>query len=203
MKHLQLSANVVNRNQKKINVTVPDKEEQLLLVKSGTLTVSLHDSLYSIEKGSIALVLPGDVYTLENKEGVSVEYYLMKYSSKTPVDLARGKSFGGSFVKDWKTIEFKTHERGGRRDFFERPTPMCKRFEMHVTTLNAGLKSHDPHTHRAEEIILIMEGKTEMQIEDKFYKATVGDVIFVASGSLHGIRNEGTTPCTYFAFQFE
>jgi (S)-ureidoglycine aminohydrolase len=128
---------------------------------------------------------------------------LMKYSSKNPADPTRGKSSENSFVKDWNKIEYKPHDRGGRRDFFELPTSMCKRFEMHVTSLNAGLKSHDPHTHRAEEIVLILEGKTEMQIENKFYKATEGDVIFLSSGSLHGIRNEGTTPCSYFAFQFE
>ena len=74
---------------------------------------------------------------------------------------------------------------------------------MHVTTLNAGLKSHDPHTHLAKEIIVMMQGNTEMQIGEKFFKGKEGSVYFMESNVLHGIRNEGTTPCTYFAIQFE
>src|SRR6187549_2833136 len=92
MKSLQLSANVITKGQKKIKVKASDTEEQLLLVKSGMLTVSLHDSVYTIKKGSVALILPGDSYALENTENISAEYYLMKYSSKTPIDPTRGKS---------------------------------------------------------------------------------------------------------------
>jgi (S)-ureidoglycine aminohydrolase len=80
---------------------------------------------------------------------------------------------------------------------------MCERFEMHVTTLNEGLKSHDPHTHRPAEIILIIEGNTEMQIGDDFYQGTQGDLYFVASEVPHAIRNTGKSACSYFAFQFE
>jgi (S)-ureidoglycine aminohydrolase len=106
-------------------------------------------------------------------------------------------------MKDWNKIEFKPHDKGGVRNYFETSTAMCKRLEMHVTTLNAGLKSHDPHTHVAEEIILMMDGKTEMQIDKNLYKGKEGSIFFVNSGELHGIKNEGITPCTYFAFQFE
>ena len=80
---------------------------------------------------------------------------------------------------------------------------MSKRFEMHVTTLNEGLQSHDPHTHAAEEIILIIDNQAEMQIGDRFLKGKAGDVYYVGSNVLHGIRNDGTVPCTYFAYQFE
>jgi (S)-ureidoglycine aminohydrolase len=80
---------------------------------------------------------------------------------------------------------------------------------MHVTALNAGLKSHDPHTHRAEEIILLLEdtseskSKTEMQIGQNFFKGEAGDVYYVGSNILHGITNTGSDQCRYFAFQFE
>jgi (S)-ureidoglycine aminohydrolase len=80
---------------------------------------------------------------------------------------------------------------------------MLKRLEMHVTTLNAGLKSHAPHTHAAKEIIVMMEGNTEMQIGEKFFKGKEGSVYFLESNILHGITNLGTAPCTYFAIQFE
>jgi (S)-ureidoglycine aminohydrolase len=122
----------------------------------------------------------------------------MKYRSREPV-----RRTGRSFVKNWNKIAFKPHSKGGIRNYFELSTPMSERFEMHVTTLNEGLKSHEPHTHRAEEIVLVIDNKTEMQIGEKFYKGGPGDIYYLGSNVPHAIRNEGNGTCTYFAFQFE
>ena len=80
---------------------------------------------------------------------------------------------------------------------------MSPRLEMHVSTLNPALKSHEPHTHRAEEIVLLMEGQTSMQIGYAFFRGKPGSVYYLGSNVLHAIKNEGTRPATYFAFQFE
>jgi (S)-ureidoglycine aminohydrolase len=80
---------------------------------------------------------------------------------------------------------------------------MQKRFEIHVTTLQEGRKSHEPHTHRAEEIVLILEGDTEMQLGDGIVKTTIGGFYYLGSNVSHAIKNIGTKPATYFAFQFE
>ena len=97
----------------------------------------------------------------------------------------------------------KETEKGGRRDFFDRPTSVFERFEMHVTTLNEGLQSHAPHTHQAEEFLLVIEGDVEEQIGETFNPATSGDLIFVDSMVSHTIANVGEGPATYFAFQWE
>jgi (S)-ureidoglycine aminohydrolase len=202
MEWLQMRANVLLPSQVKTKVDVPENEEQLLIVKSGKLII-WRDSSYGMSAGSVALFLPGETYSLQNDDKNFCSYYLMKYRSNAPADMERGIAAGGSLIKDWNKIEFKQNDRGGRRDFFERPTAMCKRFEMHVTTLKGGLKSHDPHTHKAKEIILVINGKTEMQIGDKSYKGDAGSVYFLPSNILHGIRNDGEETCSYFAFQFE
>jgi (S)-ureidoglycine aminohydrolase len=69
--------------------------------------------------------------------------------------------------------------------------------------LKEGLKSHDPHTHRAEEIVLVIDGQTEMELGSKLYKGTVGDIYYLGSNISHAIRNDGKGLCSYFAFQFE
>jgi (S)-ureidoglycine aminohydrolase len=199
MKFLQMTANTLLPAKEKIKLQVPNNEEYLVLIKTGTLTINIKDSSWSIGSGSIALLMPDEKYSVQNMSPDSCDYYLMKYRSKTPVN----KTLGVSFVKDWNKIEFKPHDRGGIRHYFERPTAMCKRLEMHVTTLKEGIKSHEPHTHRAEEIVLIINNKTEMQIADKFYKGGAGDVYYLGSSVSHAIRNDGKGPCTYFAFQFE
>jgi (S)-ureidoglycine aminohydrolase len=203
MEFVQVSANAIKQTSKNVSMKVPDNEEHLIIVKAGTLTIALKDSLWKIGGGSIALLIPGEKYSLRNGGVESCTYYLMKYRSKLPVDNARGKASGGSFVKDWNKVVFKPHDRGGVRSYFERATAMSKRFEMHVTTLKPGLRSHAPHTHNAEEIILVIENKNEMQIDDKFYKGGTGDIYYIGSNLLHGIRNNDTGTCSYFAFQFE
>lgn len=200
MEWLQMNANKLTRSNKATRIAIPKNEEHLYIIRKGRLEVTLKDSSYSLTSGSILVLLPGENLSIQNKQGSSCEYFVMKYRSQLPADAEKAD---GSFIRDWNKIEFKPHDRGGVRSFFERPTAMLKRMEMHATTLNAGLKSHDPHTHPAKEIIVMMEGNTEMQIGEKVFKGKEGSVYFMESNVLHGIKNVGTTRCTYFAIQFE
>ncbi len=203
MEWLQMNAMALGASAKANKLHVPINEEHLYIVKKGSLTIELNDSVYTLVPGSIVLLLPGEVFSVQNKIPGTCEYYVMKYRSREPVDLQRGKTPRGSFIKDWNKIAFSPHDKGGIRHYFERPTAMMKRMEMHVSTLNVGLKSHDPHTHRAAEIVLMIEGDTEMQIGGEFFKGNPGSVYYLSSNVLHAIRNIGATPATYFAFQFE
>ena len=199
MKFLQMTANTLLPAVKKNNLQVPDDEEHLMLIKKGTLSIGIKDSSWLIGSGSIVLLTPGEKYSVQNTNQDSCDFYLMKYRSKLSIN----KNSAGSFVKDWNKIEFKPHDKGGIRHYFERPTAMCERLEMHVTTLKEGIKSHEPHKHRAEEIVLVIDNKTEMQIADKFYKGRSGDIYYLGSNVSHAIRNDGKGTCMYFAFQFE
>ncbi len=197
---MQLSANSI-AGKTKIKQTIPANQEHLLIVKSGAVTIHFRDSTFILTAYSVAVLMPGEKYSLSNTTTKSADFYTMKYRSKKPADPQRG---GNSFVKIWESIPYKTNNiGGGRRDFFERPTVLQKRFEMHVTTLKEGLKSHEPHMHRAEEIILVIDGETEMQMGDNVIKTTAGGFYYAGSNVLHGIKNIGKKSSTYFAIQFE
>jgi len=199
---LQVTANSLNPSPKRIQETVPENQEHLIIIKTGTLQVGLGDSTFALNPGSVAVFMPGEKILLNSTNACS--FYRLKYRSKAPKDLERGKKSGGSFVKLWDVIPYMTNNiGGGRRDFFNKPTAMQKRFEMHVTTLKEGIKSHEPHTHRAEEIVLILDGETEMQLGDGIVKTGVGGFYYLGSNVPHAIKNIGTRPSTYFAFQIE
>ena len=119
------------------------------------------------------------------------------------MDLDRGAKAGGSFMIDWTEVAFNKTEKGGRRNVFDRATSMFKRFEMHVTTLNKGLASHDPHQHPAEEMIIIRSGETSMQIGESHQPAHPSAVVFLSSRILHALTNKGDGPTEYYAFQWE
>lgn len=206
-RHLSIHATTVPAHQAPHPAhTHPD--EELIIIKEGELTVTIAGKTRTLPAGSIALVMPGDEHGFENKGDRPATYYVMRYESKAPADSVRGRNAGGSFWVDWNEVVFQPHGKGGIRRMFDRATAMTRRFEMHVTTLNAGLWSHPPHTHRAAEILLMVDNTAQERIDGKLHPATVGDLIFLESNVPHAIQNTSRGPsspksCTYFAFQFE
>jgi len=181
-----------------------ETNEAILIVKDGTLEVSLENTQKTVTKGSVVYVLPGEIYSVANTGNQPASYFLIQMKEKEPVDLKREKSTEGSFIIDLAEQKYTAHDKGGVQSFFrDRSTAMFGFTEMHLSTLNPQLKSHEPHTHRAAEMVLMLSGQTEMQIGNKFYQATEGDFFFLDSEVLHAIRNTGKAPCKYVAFQWE
>jgi (S)-ureidoglycine aminohydrolase len=180
-----------------------DDTEELIIVKEGHLKVTIKDKTKILGPGSVALAIPGEEHGFENGGDTRVTYYILKYKSKSPMNIQRADSAGGSFMIEWNDIAAKTHDKGSRRDFFEKPTSMTDRYEMHVTMLKEGMNSHAPHTHRAEEIVLIIRGDVSMQIGDEHKKASAGDLVFLGSEVPHALTNTGKSSCEYFAFQWQ
>lgn len=176
-----------------------ESAEELIIIQEGVLTVTIEKQTKEVGPGGVLLILKGDEQQMNNLSKDNVSYFVLIYTSKR--ENAK-ETQGISQIVNWEDIVFKPHEKGGRRDFLDRPTGMFNRLEMHVTTLKEGLKSHDPHKHTPEEIILMVDGTAKMQIGDKFYEGIKGDLFFLPSNQYHNLTNIGTGPATYFAFQF-
>ena len=176
--------------------------ELFFIIKNGPVTVNLNNQSYSLNRGSVVVVLPGDKISIKNTGDKVASFYEMKYYSKEAPNAERGKKAGESFVMNWNDMVFKPHDKGGVRQLFDRQTSMLNRFDIHVTQLNAGFKSHEPHTHKNEEIILMLDGNAEMQIGTDHPKANSGDVEFLTSLIPHNLTNIGKIPCLYFAIQW-
>lgn len=177
-------------------------QEELIIVKEGEVKITINGVSKVMGPGSIAYAIPGEEHGFENAGSNQATYYVFKYKSKLPMDLQRAKQYGGSFMIKWDTVKVGKTEKGQRREFFNKPTSQLVKFEMHTTALNAGLDSHAPHTHKEEEIVLILRGNVTMHIGDNFYKAGPGDVVFLSSGVSHALINTGSVQCEYFAFQW-
>ena len=151
---------------------------------------------------SVFVLLPEEKGKIESVSSKAV-FYKMNYQSRKPQDKKRGKKNGGSFTIDFNDLEYREHDRGGVRSYFRKATTMCPYYEMHVTNLNPGVKSHEPHTHNASEFIIMIEGETEMEIGDKVFTAKAGDIYFAPANVPHAIRNTGSAQAMYFAYQWE
>jgi (S)-ureidoglycine aminohydrolase len=177
-------------------------QEELIIVKEGKVKITINGVSNVMGPGSIAYAIPGDEHGIENTGNTQATYYVFKYKSKLPMNLERAKQNGGSFMINWDTVTVAKTDKGKRREFFNKPTSQLVKFEMHTTALNAGFDSHPPHTHKEEEIILLLKGNVQMNIGGNLFKAGPGDVVFLSSGVSHNLTNIGSDQCEYFAFQW-
>jgi quercetin dioxygenase-like cupin family protein len=103
----------------------------------------------------------------------------------------------GSAVFPWEKMIARPTAVGERRDVAHHATPTLAVFECHITTLNPGAASHEPHRHPQEELIIVKEGTLEVHIDGRAQTGGAGSVFFFGSNDLHGLRSAGDTPASY------
>jgi (S)-ureidoglycine aminohydrolase len=187
------------------NPAHPNKDaDELLIVTEGKIQFTIGDKTKTVEAGGIAVVLANEVHSVNNVGDKPATYYVFRYESKAPMDMERGKKAGGSIILNQaEDCPFKPHDKGGRREYYNRSTTQCSVFEMHTTALKAGLESHQPHTHATEEALLITKGTVTMVIDCKVYQAKAGDLVILASNVPHALINTTGGTCEYFAFTWK
>jgi (S)-ureidoglycine aminohydrolase len=200
--NLQIHTSTLRAGQTNHPPRALNDREELIIVKEGQLKITTKDSSKILGPGGLALIVAGEEQSFSNPSKKPSTYYVIGFTAKAPVDIERGKQGGGSFIKDWSALEVRQTDKGESRPIFDRPSSMFRRFEVHATALNPGKASHAAHTHRAEEIILMIKGNGEMQIGETFHKAKAGDVILLGSMVPHAFTNTGSVQCGYFAIQW-
>jgi (S)-ureidoglycine aminohydrolase len=176
----------------------PDTLDELLIIKEGDLSLTIQDSTTALGPGSVALIPAGLSYSLEAKQST---FYRFRFRSRQlPQSPTTDRH---PFLLSWTNMPVQQTAKGETRQIFSQPSVWLSKIDLHATTLNPGEVSHPPHTHRAEEIILMRTGHVQEYINGKHYPAADGDLIFLPSGSLHAVENTGTERCQYFALQWQ
>ena len=178
--------------------------ESLVIMKSGTSRQVTSKAIKVMGAGSVSLIMPGDKLSILNTGQSVVTIYLMAWDARQPLgsELLQSKGVVSSHLINWNDVEFIESEKGGRRNLIRESTAMLREFEMHVTTLKEGMRSHLPHTHIDEEIILVRQGDVEEYIDGELHRVGQGSFIFLRSMVPHGIRNIGRGPAEYYAFKW-
>jgi len=108
----------------------------------------------------------------------------------------------GSGVFTWQSLPVEKTANGERRAVFDSATATVDRLETHVTNVDVGKASHAAHRHPDEELVYVREGIVEATINGVAKLAPAGSVIFYASNDLHGMRNAGDVPVSYFVLRW-
>ena len=88
-------------------------------------------------------------------------------------------------------------KKKGRRFFFA-ATHAGFQVECHETVLGPGLETHPPHPHVHEEIMIVVEGTVEANMDGVKQTVPPGSVVVFGSNQMHNARNAGTTPSRYY-----
>jgi mannose-6-phosphate isomerase-like protein (cupin superfamily) len=72
---------------------------------------------------------------------------------------------------------------------------------VHESQQPAGMAPNPPHTIQHTEVMVVVEGTLAFEHDGKLDKVGPGGVIFVASGTLHTVRNIGDGPAKYCVVQ--
>jgi mannose-6-phosphate isomerase-like protein (cupin superfamily) len=102
----------------------------------------------------------------------------------------------------WEATAAKPTKVGFTRPFFKMPTGTLDLLSCHVTTLNPGEAPHAPHRHPEEEMIILREGTLEALHNGQTERMSTGSVLLLAPNDLHGVRNVGDTPATYYVLKW-
>jgi quercetin dioxygenase-like cupin family protein len=113
-----------------------------------------------------------------------------------------GKSVMHSTVFDWEKMDPQSTKVGAKRAVMDSPVATLDRLECHITTVNAGEEPHPPHQHPEEELVLIKEGTMDIVQNGERKRVGPGSVVFNSSNELHGFKNVGDTPATYFVVKW-
>jgi len=106
-----------------------------------------------------------------------------------------------STVFAWSQLQATPTKAGECRNLFDSATRTLGRLECHATTLRPGERAHEPHRHADEEMIFVKEGLLEATINERTASASAGAVLFFSSMDLHGLRNAGPVPATYYVLR--
>jgi XRE family transcriptional regulator, regulator of sulfur utilization len=106
-----------------------------------------------------------------------------------------------SRVYDWNATPEQPTAVGARRPFFRGETAALGELEAHVTTILPGNEPHPPHRHDNEELIVLLRGTLAVMVEQTTDTIGAGSSVFLAPNDVHGLRNVGAEPASYYVVQ--
>jgi mannose-6-phosphate isomerase-like protein (cupin superfamily) len=87
---------------------------------------------------------------------------------------------------------------GEWRRHFRGDTHGVKDLIVLAVHLKPGQEPHPPHRHAEEELMFLTEGAGTWHLDGKEFPGKKGDVVYAAPWSMHGVKNTGDGPLTYY-----
>ena len=117
----------------------------------------------------------------------------MDQTNPESIDLSR------SHVFRLADLPVRKNQNGGESwNMLHGRLPTGEQIALHVSMQPAGTVPNPAHRIEHSEIICLREGALEFQHDGLTEQAAAGDVLLVAKGTMHGVRNVGAGQAAYF-----
>jgi quercetin dioxygenase-like cupin family protein/endonuclease YncB( thermonuclease family) len=93
-------------------------------------------------------------------------------------------------------------EWGEWHRYFRGDTHGTRDMVVLAVTLKPGQAPHPPHRHAEEEFMILADGRGTWTLNGKEFAAKKGDVVYAAPGTMHGLKNTGDGPLTYYMMKW-
>ena len=86
----------------------------------------------------------------------------------------------------------------------EKPDPKVVARDWHLRGFSFGIFEDPPgrcwkdFIHGQDELFMVLEGEVELELNGKAKIAGVGEEILIPSGTVHSVRNRGSTRSRWF-----
>jgi quercetin dioxygenase-like cupin family protein len=184
-------------------------QEEVIFLREGALEVSINGKSHHAGPGSILFFASNDLHNVTNAGTVPATYVVFQFTTAATHSAPTGgvaaspdaSHWLASQVFEWDQTVAKVTKTGERRDFFDSPTATFAHLECHATTLNPGEVPHPPHRHADEELIVMKEGSVLIHLGGVPHPAGAQSVALFGSNDLHGMKNTGAVPATYYVLR--
>jgi mannose-6-phosphate isomerase-like protein (cupin superfamily) len=92
---------------------------------------------------------------------------------------------------------------GEWRRYFRGETHGTRDMVVLAVHLKPGQAPHPPHQHAEEEFMILAEGAGTWTLGGKELAAKKGDVLYAAPWTMHGVKNTGDGPLTYYMVKWD
>jgi mannose-6-phosphate isomerase-like protein (cupin superfamily) len=90
-----------------------------------------------------------------------------------------------------------TIEAKGLTKLLAMPGMVPDKLRMHISEVEAGGRSHPPHTHSGVEGFYVFEGNVTVEVEGQHFSLGANEAMVVDATRPHGIFNSGSTRTRY------
>jgi quercetin dioxygenase-like cupin family protein len=139
---------------------------------------------------------------LKGAAAMGVAAVTQAQTAEPATDKASGDFTGGSKVFSLSKAERTKSANGSERlGAFAGTLATGETASMHESWIPAGTPAPALHRITHSEMVAILEGELEFEHDGKKERAVAGDVVYVAYGTTHAMRNTGEGTARYMVFQ--
>src|SRR5579862_622705 len=95
-------------------------------------------------------------------------------------------------------VRAESHSYGTLKIYCDGPTAGLQHLVVGSIVLKPGEQPHPPHTHVDEELLLVTEGTGQITLNGNPSASGAGALMYVPPNYLHGIKNTGDQPLTFY-----